>query len=971
MVAYRTDTLTEVFSEPCLFRAWEAVARKRSAPGIDHVTVEAFSRNAPRRLREIREQVIAGCYQPDPLVVFPKEKSGGGLRELSIATVRDRVTARCAADALNRRFDARLQPQSYAYRPRKSALRAVGAVQQACRNASHILRLDVAAFFDSIGHGILRERLLNEGEDEPFVNLIVTLIRQSRFDGVEKRTPPCGIPQGSQLAPVLSNIYLDPFDRQLCDSGRRFVRYADDLVAFAANADEAGETLNQCSAELATLGLRPNLDKTRIYRVDDGFLFLGFIFNRHSHVASPSARAALRQKLDGGAYEDEAPAEWAGRRTAIIRGWNGYFHHNNANRPKKNQEQTMKFKLARRTPITRVYTDLTLVEDDDVRHMSEEEEDEKAGEACPADDIETAPPDVMAADEDVASEAETETEPKTEPEPAACEEPAEPRHELGVPFAERLRMLRDRAPALLAGQDANELAKDLRNLLNADDARPSDAELWEVLRLLAKTYRALGLYGAAWRCLLEAGDSPEKATAHLCREGEPPIPFGARDVDAWIEIFRTGPVYTQFIDRIGRSGYRPFSGELTASDLKDHWQGKRTLSVSVFDTQGKSRFGVIDLDISRQTLDRLDLAGREALRERLLDDARALLERARRAGVDGVIEDSSLKGSHLWFFFRSPLSAARVRAFLAALCAVCGQPPEGTHRELFPGSDTCPEDGLNSRMRLPLGIHRVTGERSRFLSPDGTPCAIGTEIPSLLSTLTGQRLAEATAALTATPSRQAPASPAPHPAADARIAQVTAGCGVLRALRAKAEAERHLTHADRIVLRGILAPLGDDGLAELHRILSRCDNYSRATTAKYAAVPFSTPIGCTRIREALGEFADQAGCTCSFKPRKNSYPNPLRHIRKDAEPETVETAHAAPHAARPAGETSAPPATPQHADPAVALLAAYRAARQNLLVLQRQLLALAGGAESVETSVGKLRLAGADTELLKWQLDLA
>jgi len=974
MVACRTDTLAEVFSEPRLFNAWEAVARKNSAPGIDNVSVDTFSRNVTQRLREIREHVLGGWYQPSPLVIFPREKPGGGYRELTITTVRDRVTARCAADALNRRFDSRLQPQSYAYRPRRSALRAVGTVQQACRNVSHVLRLDIASFFDSLKHSILRDRLREEGVSEAFVDLLLTLVRQPRFDGVDKRTPEIGLPQGSQLAPILSNLYLDPLDRRLNESNHRFVRYADDLVTFAASANEAGETLNQCTTELSGLGLKPNLDKTRIYRVDDGFLFLGFVFNRTSHVASPAARASLRQKIDSGAYDDEDCSELDSRRKAIVRGWKNYFESDKSSSSRKNP--IMKISLSNPELFSRFFTDIAAdmgTEEKPAPARGVEDTGDVFSEAGREEETADSPEDV-----DV-PEAES-----VEPDGEAPEAPAPTSDQAR---SARLRELRERAPALLAGQGANTLVKELRDLLN-DDPPPSESEQREILRLLASAYRALGLHGAAWRCLREAGDSPSEAAAELTRDGTAPIPFGPRDVDAWMEIFQAGPVYNQFLDRLGRSGYRPYSEKLNAADLKAHWQGKRTLAVSVYDTQGRVRFGVIDLDISRQTLDRLSREERDVLRRKLFADARNLLACAQRLGIDGVIEDSCLKGYHLWFFFRTPLTASRVRTFLSVLCEASGRPPEGSHRELFPASDTRSVDDLNSRIRLPLGVHRVTGERSRFLAPDGTPCSLGAGIPAAFATVTGQRLYEATLTLT---TYRLPAKASAErsqastdgeikttcTASDSVLQQVAAGCGVLRALECKAAQDRHLGHAERIILRGILMPLGEEGRRELHRILSSCANYNRATTEKYARAAHATPIGCARIREILGEFADQAGCACTFKPRKNSYPNPLRHIRTEHEPAGHSPsirgiARSSITDIRSASDAQTEASCEQTAaDDTVALLAAYRAARQNLLAVQRQLLSLAGGRDAVETTVGRLRLAGADTELLKWQIDLA
>lgn len=1013
MNSCRTDTLIEVFSEHKLYRAWEQVAQKHTSPGIDHVSIENFNRNVAQRLHDLRSALVSGHYTPDTLIVFPKAKASGGFRELSIATVRDRIAARCAANALNERLDHRLQPQSYAYRPHRSALRAVSAVQNACHTTSHVLRLDIASFFDSINHDILHQQLLSENIDESFVDFLMCMISQPRFDGVEKRTSACGVPQGSQLAPILSNLYLDSFDRQLCEEHRRFIRYADDIVAFTSCADEAGQLMNQCTAKLESLALKPNLDKTRIYRIDEGFLFLGFVFNRDSHVASLAAKSSLKNKLSHGAYDDEAPAEWTNRSVSIIRGWNNYFEHETRDNARK--ERSMKFKRSQQIPITRfhasrfgedemeaeanLHSPISCVVTDLVLEKSNEEEDMSSSkEELTSEALESTSSEFQDyIPTDTRSQSNTSLENLPD---APCSE-----SNSGSPqsFANCLKAIKERKGEMESGLYVNEFIRDVRNLLNDDEKTASESQQREALRLLAGAYRKLGLYGAAWRCLHEAGSSPKEATAEIGKVSDKPIPFGARDVETWLQIFGSGPAYNQFVDRIGRSGYRPYTEALQVTDLKDHWQGKRTLSVSVYDTQGLARFGVIDFDISRQTLEGLGLSEREALRKQILDDARHLLERAHRVGIDGAIEDSCLKGYHLWFFFRTPLSPARVREFLNALNSVCGPPPEGTHRELFPASDTPPEDALNSRIRLPLGIHRLTGERSHFLTPQGAPCAIGSEIPGVFSTITGQRLHDATFRLTSTWSTPSVTDQGVTPPAELisktkelkdrvqkrdtlergyssqsvtqaeadsfrgdPLSQVSGGCAVLRALKAKATDERHLTHAERIILRGILVPLGESGINELHAILSHCSNYNRGTTEKYISTSFSNPMGCNRIREILGEFADQVGCSCSFKPRKNSYANPMRHIKTSAQG-PVETSRTA--SMRDLYKKTDSGESPRTSTDPVVLLSAYRTARQELLAIQNQLLSITSGS-ALETKVGVLRMTGADIEILRWQIAL-
>lgn len=936
------DSLSEVFTEANLRQAWVSVERKDSAAGIDRVSVAEFARDIEENLRELREQVLTHSYVPAPLVCFQKPKSTSGWRDITVSTVRDRVVGRCAAEALSRRFNHIMVPQSYAYRPEKSALRAVAATQHGCRSHNYVLRLDIESFFDSIDHELLFEQLRCEGIASDFVELLQKLVKQPRSTGYSLQRGERGIPQGSQLAPVLSNLYLTPFDSALQESGRKFVRYADDLVIFAASSSEAYEVLNQCRYGLGLLRLEPNQSKTRIYQVDSGFVFLGFVFNRNSHVASREARTSLRQKLDRGAYADESRAEWRSRRDMIVRGWSNYF------KPERG-ESLLEYSSGAVHPKT------------------EEEVEE-----CVVDNSVVLPGEIEEAEREdgIAVEGSQEKAPSN-----------------------WINSMVSGPIELLSGADLNKLCSDMRRLLNAEEQRPSAAECEQLLNVLAKVYRQLGMHGAARRCLEEAGvtldEVEEKGSSQIginCSES---------DVEAWLRLFGGVAVYHQYLDRMGRNGFRPYKGELQADDIKDHWEGRQTLSVSVYSSATEVRYAVVDLDISRQHLEMLDKDGREALRGELLRDARNLLYEARRAGVEGVIEDSCYKGYHLWFFFETPQSAAVVREFLVALCQIGGATPKGTHRELFPGSDSAPADGVGSRMRLPLGIHKVTGERSVFLTADGLPSGMGSEVPGALALVSGRGLREAIRSLK---QYRAPyrgvVGVGEHDvreedesfAVDAvfedseSLRAVARGCAVLRVLVARARQEQHLCHAERIILRGILMPAGPEGRQALHGILSLCRNYNQKITEKYATTHNFKPVSCARIKEILGEFTDRVGCNCEFKPRKNNYAHPLRHINRRAGTgaqqvkakcvsavKSASTAIVKPRLAK--GKETVVEGESQASD-TVALVVAYRDARTALLEAQRALLGVLGGAESLETPVGRLKLAGADTEVLRWQLDL-
>jgi group II intron reverse transcriptase/maturase len=915
MIAKRQDPLVDLFNEPAMFAAWERVATRSGAPGYDNVSVEDFSRNPGQRLRALRRDILSDRYRPTPLVRFTRKKPDGRFRFLNIAAVQDRVVCRVLADAMVKHNNSQLQPQSYAYRPGKGALKAVGAVQKGCREYLWAVRVDITEFFESMDHRILRETLAAWGWEAPVIHLIHQLVASPRFDGIRRQTPDIGVPLGLPLAPVLSNLYLDGLDAALNREQRAFVRYADDIVLFCGDADDAASALARTGGLLREVKLEVSVDKTRVYRIRDGFLFLGFLFRPEGHVAGADARKRLQDKLEDVACADDTPKECERRRSAISRGWRNYYAPGCS-------ENACPDSLHDETPSiasSRV----------------------EAVEANPV--AETQPP----AHEDVTSALET-------------------------------------ARSLLAAGRHDQCVYHLRRVLSADPQTGSQTDQQRCRQLLSHAYHAMGLRGAARRCLTDGAASHFERAPTDKNEGSDQTPFSARHIAEWIEIFGggNGRLAQQFVDRLGRNGYRPYSEKLTPKTLEQHWNGRRTLAASVHLDDKHVRFGALDLDITRSVNDRIRPEEREQLLERLLDDARSLMALAERAGVKLLLEASGHKGFHLWCLMHQPVEAALVRNFFAALEIMGGSPPEGTHRERFPAADRRPPEAIGRYMKLPLGFHRLTENRSRFLAPDGNPCANGTE---LLGTAFRNRARQLRMATENWMRYRRPASDATGspqmPQPDNPAALAATHCAVLRGLRTKAQQEHRLNHAERIVLRGVLGALGSDGAEAIHGILKNCDNYNFALTrqALGQAADKRKPMGCDRIREVLDGFCAQVGCDCRFKARKNDYAHPLRWLDKSAKPppSPTETGFGESGRTSPprnAFEPSAPGENPETNPPAsihevAALLTAVREARDAMLKAQANLVAAMNDRSEMDLPFGRLRRQGPDHRIMIWNIE--
>lgn len=985
MVTLNHRDLLELAAEPDLFAAWEYVAAKGSSPGIDHVDVKQFARVHASEIHRIHDELVSASYAPNPLITFPVEKQSSGIRELTIATVRDRVVARRLANFLTERHDRDLQPQSYAYRRNKGALRAVRAAQRALPSASYVLRADVRNFFDEISHDELCRILEEMSEPTEIVDLVRKVVRAPHFDGCRMTTPESGVPQGSPVAPVLSNLYLNPLDVRLNGERMAFVRYADDLLVLAASSEEAARALSIVQEELSGLHLALSQNKTRIYRIDEGFIFLGFLFNRDGHVPSSEARQRLRTKLDEGQYDDETHAEFLKRREAIERGWHNYFDS-----PPAPSSVKASSKRARKSTATATSDSAQRVETPD----------------DPAPDSGNAPASTQPPSQLGNPFSRLQLDDVLEPNQPPPKELAR-------------RPVQDARDLLDSGRVADAIHQ-IRRLLNDDESGLPDTSRRDLMCILADAYQTQGLHGAAQAC--RAGSPQKNEPAKM----EPPV-HGATDLENWLDTFASakGKIYVQYLDRTGRNGFRPFRNELKPPLLAAHWAGRHTLSVPVYGPGGTVRFGLLDLDVTRATLDRLEEHELDEYRTRLLDDARGLLATARKAGVNGLIEDSGYKGYHVWFFLHASLPAELVLHFLQELSRVAGPAPEGTHRECFPGSATHAPDNLCSRIKLPLGRHLVTGRFCAFVADDGQPCRHGIQLlrPSLRNTAAALRDAirswtqyranssTDTSFQSSTDATVSPVSSFKHPVSPASspdpVSTLYARCPVLAGLREKARLDGILSHAERMILRGILGPLGTPGHAAIHDVLRQCRNYSHRTTQSMLAgtQPFR-PMSCRRIKEILGTFCNQVGCTCKFRAGARNAPTPHNHLRSttpaaapSSQPPTLPPPQSSPPPSPPQvscfqhpsplpltpqpsnippPQSPPPPPSPPHVSssqfqvspPPSALLSQYRTLRAQLLQVHGELLRLCPPGQRLDLGFGSLRHEPSDPELGRWIIEV-
>jgi RNA-directed DNA polymerase len=276
-----------------VWEAWRQVKANRGAPGVDGQTLGEFETDLGNQLYKIWNRMSSGSYFPPAVraVEIPKPH-GGGFRVLGVPTVADRVAQTVVAMWLEPRVEPRFRPDSYGYRPGRSAHEALAACRARCWKFDWAIDLDVQKFFDEVPWELV-VKAVQAVTDCPWVLLYVRrwlAAPLQRPDGtlVERDR---GTPQGSAVSPVLANLFMHyAFDMWM---GREFPacpfeRYADDLVVHCKSRRQAEDVLAAIVARMGELGLRVNPDKTRIVYCQDGrrrgehehisFAFLGYTF---------------------------------------------------------------------------------------------------------------------------------------------------------------------------------------------------------------------------------------------------------------------------------------------------------------------------------------------------------------------------------------------------------------------------------------------------------------------------------------------------------------------------------------------------------------------------------------------------------------------------------------------------------------------------------------------------------------------
>jgi len=322
----------EVCKRENLKEALRRVKANRGSAGIDGMTVGQLSGYLKEHWLTIREQLLNGTYEPQPVRRVEIEKpDGGGMRKLGIPTTLDRFLQQAVMQVLQRQWDPTFSDHSYGFRPGRSAHQAVAQAQKhIAEGYSWVVDLDLEKFFDRVSHDKLMGQIAKRVEDKRLLKLIRAFLNAGVMENGLVSPSVEGTPQGGPLSPLLSNLVLDELDRELERRGHRYVRYADDCNIYV-RSERAGQRVMKSITQFITqkLKLKVNETKSAVARPQER-KFLGFSFTAGpevKRVIAPKALDRFKRRI----REITRRAKGVSIETTMeelapyMRGWRSYF----------------------------------------------------------------------------------------------------------------------------------------------------------------------------------------------------------------------------------------------------------------------------------------------------------------------------------------------------------------------------------------------------------------------------------------------------------------------------------------------------------------------------------------------------------------------------------------------------------------------------------------------------------------------
>lgn len=835
-----------------MMSAWERVYKNRPAKGVDNITCEEFEANKKEELKQLQIELKEYRYEVQPVkkvTIYKDEKA----REIGISSMRDKVVQQSVAIELSRIYEPYFSKSAYAYRSGYSALTALDKIEKYIQGKDEywVLKLDIEHFFDNISHKILLEILKQRIHESDMLDLIKHILETSVIseDGEIVKNKK-GILQGSSCSPVLSNIYLWDFDIEIEKMSDFYIRYSDDILIIGRNQEQIIKIFEKVKLIFEKKCLTIKQSKTIMQTVKNEFDFLGYTFSSHGKKIPRKAEISLESRLESmWLASGETIEKKLKKGQEILGGWEQYY------RDEREISSIIEFVIA--ISMLKGKSDEFRKKIEQVRNKFNNIYKDIMDYLVLYWESRLMPENVLYEYEDY----------------------FEVKHDNKIKTYENIDIL-----------------KELLQSYSKFSINPTE----EIYSDIMQSYTDLYDYEKA------AAVSEMKNNFMANKVNRNKIKFSENkydcdykwndsDMSLFINFF-VGREDTYAIDTVSennRNTVEQVMEPLSIEVIKKHFQGEITAATYVQRSNSTAKYLVMDIDISKKVLILHPYGSEEfkSYKEKALDIVKNLEREMEKLGLKCYIEDTGHRGYHMWLFFGEWIPVRYIHMLSDYIEKNIFPNEDDISIEFFPNKTRIKEGKMGQAIKIPLGYHTKTGNKSIFLDDDFRPV---TDYHMFLDSLAVFGLKNIRKFLGKinisgnTEQRELDMDISIFGKIDEGISQVLNKCSLMRYLCQKAYKTGYLSHFERLSVLYVFGHMGDNGKEFVHTIMSYTLNYQYSITQKFISRIPAKPISCIKLREQYKMITAEYGCNCNFRRTKNCYPSPVLHAIKNADSEQGE-----------------------------------------------------------------------------------
>ncbi|USS95768.1 group II intron reverse transcriptase/maturase [Serratia symbiotica] len=324
-----------ILNQENLKQALKRVKANKGAPGVDGISVSELPDHLKRQWPELRSNLLAGRYKPQPVRRVDIPKPGGGTRQLGIPTVMDRFIQQAVMQVLQSQWDPTFSESSYGFRVGRSAHQAVKRAKRYVEEGQHwVVDIDLEKFFDRVNHNVLMSRVAKRITDKRVLKLMRGFLNAGIMQAGLVSPQMEGTPQGGLLSPLLSNVLLDELDRELEKRGLKHVRYTDDSNIYV-RSKRAGKRVKESITHWLEKRLKLKVNERKSAVSPPGERkFLGYSISpgkgRAWILIAPESirRAKSRRREITGRSKGRSLEQVIGKLRVYLTGWRNYYSLN-------------------------------------------------------------------------------------------------------------------------------------------------------------------------------------------------------------------------------------------------------------------------------------------------------------------------------------------------------------------------------------------------------------------------------------------------------------------------------------------------------------------------------------------------------------------------------------------------------------------------------------------------------------------